>query len=86
MPHNIMSAAQLAQTRYDVPNSDVGAMFAVNRYQGQADTPPPLTSGTITTAGRAMAWKNLNPGAAPGTYQNFGDSGNAPMPPAALGA
>lgn len=85
MPHNIMSAAQLAETRYSVPQSDTGSMFAVNRYQGQSDTPNPLNATTLSTAGSRMAWRNLNPGAGGGTYQSFGDSNNAPMPPSAIG-
>lgn len=80
MPHNIMSASQLAATKYDVPQSDVGSHFAINRYQGQSDTPMPYMTGTNTTSAKGMAWKNLSPGAKGGTLQSFADSGAAPMP------
>lgn len=63
---------------YGIPQSDPGAPFAMNKYQGPTKVRP-YSATNRTTAGAAMAWDNQAPGAGGGSFQDFSDK-QGPLP------
>lgn len=75
---DMRSAAQ-----YGIPQSDPGAAFAANKYQGPTKVRP-YSSVNRTTRGQAMAWDNPQPGVG-GSFMKFDDDATTP-PPTSAGA
>jgi hypothetical protein len=68
---------------YGIPQSDPGASFATNKYQGVAKVRP-YSAVNRTTKGQAMAWDNPQPGVG-GSFMKFDDDATTP-PPTSSGA
>lgn len=68
---------------YGVPQSDPGASFAKDKYQGPTKVRP-YSAVNNSTKGAAMAWDNPQPGVG-GSFIKFDDAATTP-PPTSSGA
>lgn len=68
---------------YGIPQSDPGAPFAMNKYQGPTKVRP-YSALNRTTKGQAMAWDNPQAGVG-GSFMKFDDDAQV-APPTSAGA
>ena len=84
---SVLSAEQLRSkyglTGLSIP-SDPGSGFALAKA-APAKRVLPYTAATRDTTGMRTAWENQNPGAGPGSLQNWNTGSSLPMLPSSIG-